>query len=96
MRFGSVPKAILIAIFSVEDVRSFSIERHTGLVAARLQLKWGEERRRGGNQSVVKMHSKSNNNGEEERIIIDAVVEEKTAGLALNGGENTTVSTHRN
>lgn len=95
MRFGSVPKAILIAIFSVEDVRSFSIERHTGMAASRLQLKWGEERRRGGNQSV-EMHSKSNNNGEEERIIIDAIVEEKTAGLALNGGENTTVSTHRN
>lgn len=85
MKFSSVTVVILAIASSVADVHSFSISKHSC-------------------RSIISTTSLTNNhyrlrsaksNSEEEKTIIDAIVEEKTAGLALDevgGEENTTVS----
>lgn len=86
MKFSSVTVVILAITSSVAEVHSFSISKHSC-------------------RSIISTTSLANNHyrlcakskSEEEKTIIDAIVEEKTAGLALDevgGEENTTVSVY--
>ena len=84
MKFSSVTVVILAIASSVAEVHSFSISKHScrGIIST---------------TSLTNNHYRlrAKSNSEEEKAIIDAIVEEKTAGLALDevgGEENTTVS----
>ena len=85
MKFSSVT-VVILAIASVAEVHSFSISKHSCRIIS--------------TTSLIKNHYRlrsAKSNSEEEKAIIDAIVEEKTAGLALDdvgGEENTTVSTY--
>jgi hypothetical protein len=85
MKFSSVT-VVILAIASVAEVHSFSISKHSCRIIS--------------TTSLIKNHYRlrsAKSNSEEEKAIIDAIVEEKTAGLALDdvgGEENTTVSVY--
>lgn len=96
----------LVATISVAGVHSFSISRQHNVVVDHLvssssitrhcyqqQLYSRIDDRRiidhFSSRPDVKLYGKLN---EEDEAIIDAIVEEKTAGLALNDEENKTVS----
>ena len=83
MKFSSVT----VVILAITEVHSFSISKHScrGIILSTTSLA----------NNHYRLRAKSNN--EEEKAIIDAIVEEKTAGLALDdvgGEENTTVSVY--
>ena len=73
----------------VDYVSSSSITRHC--YQQQLYSRIGDRRiiHYFSSRRDVKLYGKLN---EEDEAIIDAIVEEKTAGLALNDEENTTVS----
>jgi len=100
MRFAASCVGALVATISVARVHSFSIARHDVIVdlgssssiashhcPQKLSLRNRERRIIHGSTRDVKLHAKPN---DEDEKIIDAIVEEKTAGLALNDEENTT------
>lgn len=102
MRFAASCVGALVATISVARVHSFSIARHDVIVdlgssssiashhcPQQLSSSCGERRIIHGSVRDVKLRAKPN---DEDETIIDAIVEEKTAGLALNDEENTTVS----
>ena len=85
MKFSSVTVVILAIASSVAEVHSFSLSKHScrGIISTTSLT------------NNYRLRAKSNS--EEEKTIIDAIVEEKTAGLALDevgGEENTTVSVY--
>lgn len=85
MKFSSVTVVVLAIASYAAEVHSFSISKHSchGIISTTSLA-----------NSHYRLRAKSNNS-EEEKTIIDAIVEEKTAGLALDevgGEENTTVS----
>eukprot|EP00577_Skeletonema_sp_RCC1716_P015236 CAMPEP_0113413684 /NCGR_PEP_ID=MMETSP0013_2-20120614/23581_1 /TAXON_ID=2843 ORGANISM="Skeletonema costatum, Strain 1716" /NCGR_SAMPLE_ID=MMETSP0013_2 /ASSEMBLY_ACC=CAM_ASM_000158 /LENGTH=440 /DNA_ID=CAMNT_0000300423 /DNA_START=52 /DNA_END=1374 /DNA_ORIENTATION=+ /assembly_acc=CAM_ASM_000158 len=100
MRFAASCVGALVATISVARVHSFSIARHDVIVdlvssssiashhcPQQLSSSCGERRIIHGSTRDVKLRAKPN---DEDETIIDAIVEEKTAGLALNDEENTT------
>lgn len=103
MKYAASCVGALVATISVAGVDSFSIARHNivvDLVSSssieshhyQQQLDSRIVDRRiiqHSSSRNVKLYGKLN---EEDEAIIDAIVEEKTAGLALNDEENTTVS----
>ena len=90
MRFiASCVTAVMIGTISVARVHSFSIAKHVDITASSSieSHRW----RCSGERDVTLLAKKPNDDDDE--TIIDAIVEEKTAGLALNDDEeNTTVS----
>lgn len=103
MRCSASCLGALAATISVAGVHSFSIARHyvvvdlvssSSIASHRHQQQLYsriDERRiiQHFSSRDAKLYGKLN---EEDESIIDAIVEEKTAGLALNDEENTTVS----
>ncbi len=96
MRFASCVTAFIASV-SVARVHSFSIARHDVTFSSSITKnhRWqqlspsGERRIITHSSRDVKLPAKPS---DEDDTIIDAIVEEKTAGLALNDEENTTVS----
>lgn len=102
MKFAASCVGALVATISVARVHSFSITRHdvvlnnvvssSSVASQRCQHQHcsrNVERKiiYHASSRDVKLYAKP-----EDEIIIDAIVEEKTAGLALDDEENTTVS----
>ena len=101
MKFTASCVGALVATIYVARVQSFSIVRHDVVLNAFSSSSTASHRYQqqhcscSGERKIihypssrdVKLYAKP-----EDEIIIDAIVEEKTAGLALDDEENTTVS----
>lgn len=103
MKFTASCVGALVATISVARVQSFSIARHDVVLNAFSLSSTASHRRqqqhfsRSEERKIIHYSSSRDVKFQlcakpEDEIIIDAIVEEKTAGLALDDEENTTVS----